>query len=58
MKTKIKKRSNRYDADRPRSSHGHKYSKHKKCISTMILICTKQELSNTGSSIHENVTQH
>ena len=28
MKTKIKNRSNRYDLNRPRSRHGHKYSKY------------------------------
>ena len=28
---KAKKRSHRYDINRPRSIHGHKYSKRKKC---------------------------
>ena len=42
----LKKRSHRYDINRPRSRHGHKYSKYKKCLSMMMLICIKQHLSN------------
>ena len=41
----MKNRSNRYDINRPRSRHGHKYSKYKKRF-TMMLICIKQYLSN------------
>ena len=29
---KMKNRSHRYDIHRPRSTHGHKYSKLKKCL--------------------------
>ena len=29
MKIKMKNRSHRYDIDRPRSRHGHKYNKNK-----------------------------
>ena len=49
------KRLHRYDIDRARSSHGHKYSKHKKCLSMMMLICIKQHLSNILSSIQDKV---
>ena len=52
------KRSHRYDLNRPRTRHGHKYSKYKKCLSMMMLICIKQHLSNTCSSGHEKVKQH
>ena len=58
MKMKKKNRSHRYDINRPRSRHGHKYSKYKKCLSMMMLICIKQHLSNIWSSIHEKVKQH
>ena len=53
----MKKRSHRYDINRPRSRHRRKYSKYKKCSSTMMLICIKQHLSNIGSSVHEKVKQ-
>ena len=55
---KMKNRLHRYDINRPRSRHGHKYSKYKKCLSMAIRICIKQHLSNTWSSIHEKVKQH
>ena len=42
----MKNRSHTYDIDRPESRHGHKYSEYKKCLSLMMLICTKQHLSN------------
>ena len=32
--------------NRPRSRHGYKYSKYKKCLSIMMLIYIKQHLSN------------
>ena len=35
------KRSHRYDINRPRSSHGYKYSNYKKCHSMIMLICIK-----------------
>ena len=52
---KMKNRSHRYDIKRP---HGQKYSKYKKCLSIMMLICIKHHLSNAWSSIHEKVKQH
>ena len=52
MKMKMNKenRSYRYDINRPRFRHGHKYSKYKKCLSMMMLICIKQHLNNICSS--------
>ena len=47
MKMEMKKRSHRYDINRPTSRHGHKYSKDKKCLSMIMLLCIKQRLSNT-----------
>ena len=47
MKAKIKKRSYRYDIIRPRSRHGHRYSKYKKSLNMMMLISIKRELQNT-----------
>ena len=46
MKMKLKNRSHRYDINRPRSGHEHKYSKYKKGLIMLKLICTKQHLSN------------
>ena len=46
MKIKMKNRPHRYDISRPRSRQGHNYSKYKKCLSMVMLICIKQDLSN------------
>ena len=46
MKMKMKNISHRYDVHRSRSSKKHKYSKYKKCLTIMMLICIKQDLSN------------
>ena len=56
MKMKMKNRSYRYDINRPRSRLDHKYNKHKKCLSMMMLICIKQHLSNILSSIYDKVS--
>ena len=56
-KMKMKNRSRKYSINRPRYRQGRKYSKHKKCLSIMV-ICIKQHLSNIWSSIHEKVKQH
>ena len=58
MKLKIKKRWHRYDIDSPSSRHEDKYMKYKKSLSMMMLLCIKQHLSKTWSSIHEKVKQH
>ena len=42
MKMKMKNESDRYDRNRPKPI----YSKYKKCLSMMLLICIKQHLSN------------
>ena len=42
MKMNIKNRSHRYDVNQPRSKRGHKYSKYKKGLTMVILICIKQ----------------
>ena len=41
-----KNKSHRYDINRPRSSHGHKYSKYKKRLTMIMFICIKQHISN------------
>ena len=51
MKTKMKNRSHRYDINRPKP----RYSKYKKCLNMMMLICIKQHISNIWSSIHEKL---
>ena len=50
-------RSQRYSMNRPRSVHEHKYSKYKKCLSIMMLLCIKQHLNNIWNSVHEKVRQ-
>ena len=37
-----KNRSHRYDINRLRSRHGHRYSNYKTCLSIMMPICIKQ----------------
>ena len=39
IKMKVKNRSHIYDINRTRPRHGHKYNKHKKCCSIIMLIC-------------------
>ena len=46
MRLKIKNRSHRYDINKLRPRHGHKYTKCKMCFSMMMIVCTKQHLSN------------
>ena len=48
----MKNSSHRYDINRPRFRHGHKYSTYKKNLTMMILICIKQHLRNTWRSVH------
>ena len=57
-KMKIKNISHRYDTNRHRPRYGHKYSKYKKCLSMMLLICIKEHLSNIWSSVYEKVKHH
>ena len=53
MEMKLKYRSHRCDINRRRSVHGNKYSKYKKCLSMLMLVCVKQHLSNVWSWIRE-----
>ena len=46
MKTKMEIDSRKYGINRPRCRHGHKYSKYMKRLNMMMLVCTKQHLSN------------
>ena len=43
MKMEMKNRSHRYDINRPRSRHGHKYKKCKTRLTTMMLIPTPKQ---------------
>ena len=52
MRLQLKNRSHRYGINRPRLRNGDKYAKYKMCLSTMMVICLKQHLSNIWSSIH------
>ena len=58
----MKNRSHRYDINRPRSRHGHEYSKSNtadvKNVSVWRSFFIKQYLSKIWSSIHEKVKQH
>ena len=52
MRLNMKNRSSRYDINRNRCRHGHKYTKYKICLDI------KQHLSNIWNLIHEKVKQH
>ena len=58
MKMKMKNISHSYDISGSRSKRGQNYSKYKKRLTMMVLICIKQHLSNIRSSAHQNVKQH
>ena len=47
IKLKMKNRSYRYNINRPRPRHRDKCTKYKMCLSTLMVICIKQQLSNT-----------
>ena len=51
---KMKNISQRYNINRPKSRHGHKCSKYKKCLRMMMFLYNK----NIRSSIHVKVMQH
>ena len=57
MKMKMKNKLHRYDKNKSESRQGHKYSKYKKCVSMMMLLCIKQHLSNIWSSIYEKLSK-
>ena len=58
MRLKMKIRSHRCDINRIRQRHEHKYTKCKMCLTTMMVMCSKQHQSNIWSWIHEKVKQH
>ena len=58
MRLRVKNRSHRYDINRLRTRHGHKYTKYKMCLSVVMVICINQHLSNIWSSIYVKVKQH
>ena len=58
MRLKMKNRSSRYDINRPRRWHGHKYTKYKICLDMMMVISIRQHLSYIWSLIYEKVKQH
>ena len=45
MEKEKKSRSHRCDLNRPRSRHGHKYSKYKKCFIMIMVICMYKAIS-------------
>ena len=49
MKMRMKNRSHRYDINRSRSRHEHKYTEYKTCLSMMILICIQQHQATFGA---------
>ena len=56
MKMKIKNRSHRYYINGPRSRHGQKYSKYKKCLSMMMLKYIKQHVRNIEAQFMEKLS--
>ena len=58
MRLKMKEVSHRCDRNKPRPRHGHRYTKYKVRFSLMMIVYTKQHLSNIWSSVDEKVNQH
>ena len=46
IRLNMKNRSSRYDINRPRRRHGHKYTKYKICLDIMMVIFINQHLNN------------
>ena len=57
MKMEMENRSYRYDMNGPKARHGHKCSKHQKCLGMMlsvcIPICIKQHLRYNWRGVEE-----
>ena len=58
MRLKMKNEWLRYDINRTRPRHVHKYTKYKMCLGMMMVMCNKQHLSSMWSSIHGKVNQY
>ena len=58
MKIEMKNRSHRCNIKKYKFRHEHIYSKYKKCLSMMKILCIKQHLSSIWTSIHKKVKQH
>ena len=54
----MKNISHSYDINRSWSRRGQKYSKYKSCLTMMMLICIKDDLSNIWSLTHQKVKKH
>ena len=46
LRLQMKNRSFRYDINRLRPGHGHKYTKYKMSLIMMMVTCIKQRISN------------
>ena len=46
MRLEMKIKSYRYEVNRPMHGHGHKYTKYKRSLIIVMVICIKQHLSN------------
>ena len=56
MRLKMKNRSQRYNINRRRPSHGHKYTKYKVCLSIMTVICIKQHLATFAAQFMKKLS--
>ena len=45
-RVKMKNKLHRYDINRTRPKHDYDYTKHKMCLSIMMVMCNKEHLSN------------
>ena len=50
MRLKMKNRWYSYDSIGPRARHGQKYTKYKMCLSIMMVVCNKQQISSKINS--------
>ena len=58
MKMKMRNRSHRYDIKSPRSRHGHKYRKYKKCLIIVVLTCINTCIQDLPSKCLATPKQH
>ena len=54
----MKNRLHIYDINTPKLRYVHEYTKYKIFLSIMVVICIRENLSNTWSSVQEKVKQH
>ena len=58
MRLKMKNGSHRYEINRTRPKHGHRYTKYKMCLSMIMVMCNKQHRNGNSDVICFTISLH